>query len=92
MENGFTLQLNEDKTFVYTKFNDCATGQYNFNSELSTIEFNFDCEIDFYGDLVTSITESFAEDAFQSELLFLMHKINPNGCVKHCNSILERVE
>jgi hypothetical protein len=92
VNNGFTLQLNEDKSFVYTKFENCSTGKYFFNKELSNIEFDFDCEIDFYGNLVTNITESFAEDLTESNLLFLMHKQNPNGCDENCNSILERIE
>jgi hypothetical protein len=92
INNGFTLELNEDNTFVYTKFENCSTGKYFYNIELSTIEFDFDCEIDFYGNLVTTLTESFAEDLTESNLLFLMHKQNPNGCEENCNSILERTE
>lgn len=92
INKGFTLQLNEDNSFEYTKFENCITGKYFFNNELSSIEFDFDCEIDFYGNLVTKITESFAEEPTENNLLYLMHKQDLNGCEENCNSILERIE
>ncbi|AWH74662.1 hypothetical protein DCS32_10995 [Dokdonia sp. Dokd-P16] len=92
VDNGFTLQLNDDKSFIYTKFEGCSTGTYFYNDELSSITFDFNCEINFHGNLVRSLTESFAEDLTRNNLLFLMHKQNPNGCVEDCNSILERIE
>lgn len=92
VEDGFILKLYEDGTFEYTKYEDCATGEYFFDTSLAKIEFHFDCEIDFYGELVTKLTESFAEDPSQDTQLFLMHAFGPENCEKECNSILERID
>ena len=89
--DGFTLQLFENGTFTYTKYENCTTGAYFFDSNLSKIEFIFDCEIDFYGEPVTSLTESFAKDPSQNIQLFLMHQYGPEGCEEECNSILKRI-
>lgn len=90
--DGFTLQLFEDGTFIYTKFEECTTGEYSFDPILDNIEFHFDCEIDFYGEPVTNLTESFAKDPSQNNQLFLMHAYRPETCEEECNSILERIE
>lgn len=90
--DGFTLQLFENGNFIYTKFEECTTGEYVFNSGQAIIEFNFDCEIDFYGEPVTSLTESFAKDPSQNKQLFLKHKYGPEGCELACFSILKRIE
>lgn len=92
VEDGFTLQLSEDGTFIYTKYESCTTGEYFYDPKLSKIEFNFDCEIDFYGEPITSLTEYFAADPSQNIQLFLMHKYGPEGCEEECNSILKRIE
>lgn len=92
VEDGFTLQLFEDGTFNYTKFEDCTTGEYFFNRDLARIEFHFDCEVDFFGETVTKITESFAKDPSQNQQLFLMHARGSEICETECNSILKRIE
>jgi hypothetical protein len=90
--DGFTLQLSEDGTFNYTKFEECSTGKYIFDGNLAQIEFTFDCEIDFFGESVTKITESFAEDISDNNQLFLMHQFGSEFCETTCNSILKRIE
>lgn len=92
VEDGFTLKLYQDGTFNYTKFEDCTTGEYFFDTNLGKIEFHFDCEIDFYGEPVTVLTESFAEDPSQNNQLFLMHAYGIENCEEQCNSILKRIE
>lgn len=91
VEHGFTLQLFGDGTFSYTKYENCTTGAYFFDSNLAEIEFQFNCEIDFYGEPVTNLTESFAEDPSQNDQLFLMHAYGPLNCEEECNSILKRI-
>lgn len=91
VEDGFTLQLFEDGTFSYTNFENCTTGEYFYDSVAAKIEFHFDCEVEFYGEQVTVLTETFAEDTSQNDQLFLMHAYNREDCIEECNSILRRV-
>ncbi|TXD53221.1 MULTISPECIES: hypothetical protein [unclassified Polaribacter] len=90
--DGFILQLFENSTFKYTIFKECFTGNYIYNDNLAQIEFNFDCQINFYGKSVTKITASFAEDPSDNNQLFLMHALGPEICETACNSILKRKE
>lgn len=93
VQDGFILELLNDGNFIYTKNESCTTGVYLFDESLSEIEFNFDCEIDFYGEKITKLTEFFEKNNSQNNTLVLYHKLNPNSsCIKTCNSILERIE
>jgi len=92
VQDGFTLGLNTDGTFEYTKYGNCTTGKYIFYPNFGRIEFNFDCEINSNGESVTKIIELINEDVSQNNQLFLDHPRSSDICKEDCMSILKRIE
>lgn len=73
VENGFTLELTSDNSFVYTRYGSCMTGTYFFDSELHRIDFFFDCEFDFDGKRVTELTEYIDDVGSNNSTLSITH-------------------
>ncbi|MBW6492820.1 MAG: hypothetical protein K0B15_16680 [Lentimicrobium sp.] len=91
VENGFTLELSKDSTFVYTNYGPCVTGVYSFNANLLKIDFHFDCDIEFWGENINTLTEFFDEDKTQNTRLLLVHA-DASYTEKQAYSILERID
>lgn len=89
VENGYTLRLNPDKSFVYTKFGSCKSGTYIFDPEFLKIKFLFDCELN--GKPSKMFTVQIDESASdQSSLLLDYFKDNSQGI--NVFSVLEKIE
>ena len=89
VENGFLLNIFDDGTFEYFKFQDCTTGEYVYDEISSNIDFYFECEVDFNGEIVSEIRENFLKHWQESEYLTLNHLTQ--DCVQECSSLLVRV-
>lgn len=89
VENGFLLNIFEDGTFEYSKFQECTTGEYVYDEITSDIDFYFDCEVDINGEIMTEITENFQKHWEESEYITLNHLTQ--NCVQECYSLLIRV-
>jgi len=90
VENGFTLELARDGSFVYTRYGTCMTGTYLFDSELQRINFFFDCEVEFDGKIVTEITEFLDDTVSNSSTLFIEHAVESSK-EKNFFSYLRRI-
>lgn len=91
VENGFTLELNSDKSFVYTRYDSCMTGTYFFDSELNRINFFFDCEFDFDGKRVAELTEYIDDVASNNSTLSITHA-DESSREKNIFSRLRRID
>ncbi|TVQ17185.1 MAG: hypothetical protein EA361_02920 [Bacteroidetes bacterium] len=91
VENGFTLELSKDSTFVYTNYGSCITGTYSFNANLLKLDFYFDCDIEFRGESINHLTEFLDEDKTQNIRLLLVHA-DAGYTEKQSYSMLERID
>lgn len=71
VENGFTLEILEDNRFVYNNYANCISGTYSFDVTSLNIEFQFDCEIEFWGENIDILIESFWSDLSQNYLIMV---------------------
>lgn len=92
VEDGFALSLFEDRSFIYTKFGACTSGNYVYDSVLHKIEFFFDCEVEFDGEMVNKIIEDLEQDNKQNNKLTLYPRRINSQCEINCASIFRRIE
>ena len=92
VEDGFILSLFEDRSFIYTKFGTCTSGNYVYDSILHKIEFFFDCEVEFQGEMLDKIIEDLEQDNKQNNKLTLFPRRVKSQCEVNCAYIFKRIE
>jgi len=90
VENGFTLEFFDEERFEYAKFQDCFAGTYFLELDSDNIEFYFDCEINFNGEITSNLKEDFYSNDYNNEFLNINHYLGA-GCVEECSSLLTRL-
>jgi hypothetical protein len=89
VENGFTIELFENGTFVLTRY-ECTTGSYFFDDELNNLTLDFDCPIDINGETFTSINEELFQ--IQEGNYYFSHEFNNRDTKVGLYSRMLRVE
>lgn len=91
VEDGYKLSLFDNNTFVYTRFEECTSGEYQYDPVLQKIDFSFDCEFEYQGEMITEFTEFVEQDKSQNGILNLSSTQGNKVCVENCSSIMKRI-
>ncbi|MFC0263034.1 hypothetical protein [Fontibacter flavus] len=91
VEDGYYLSLFDNNTFIYTRFEECNSGEYQYDPVLQKIEFSFDCEFDYQGEMMAKFTEFLEQDKRQNDILNLSSPQGNKVCVENCSSIMKRI-